>query len=136
MLAEIIKKQFKIMEERSWEKIFWAIDFHGTISPPTYTQDDGDSEFYPYAVEALQALTKRDDCCLIMWTSSYPEYLEKHLQRMRDLDIHFDYFNKNPDCPSTEICDFSGKFYFNVLIDDKAGFLPEKHWKEVLDALD
>ena len=135
MISNVIKKQFEIMEERGWEEIYWAIDFHNTIIPASYSNDDGNSPFYSYAIEALKILTEREDCRLILWTSSHRSYIEKHLERMKNLGVDFDYFNENPVCKSTELCDFDSKFYFNVLIDDKAGFNGESDWSDVLHAL-
>jgi len=44
-------------------------------------------------------------------------------------NIIFDYVNENPECPSTELADFSRKMYYNFLIDDKSGFDPETDWE-------
>ena len=54
---------------------------------------------------------------------------------MERLGVSFDFFNENPLCESTELCNFKDKFYFNVLIDDKAGFDGESGWIDVLHAL-
>ena len=135
-IQDTIYREFDKMNKRGWNKIYWAIDFHDTILPGMYTKDDGATEFYPDAIEALKILQERNDCVLILWTSSYEEYIKKHLDKLKDrYGIIFDYYNENPECPSDQLCDFSGKFYFNVLIDDKAGFNPEEHWKDVIYAL-
>jgi hypothetical protein len=135
-LKETIKREFHKMEERGWDKIFWCIDFHDTIMPGSYTKDDGKNEFYPDAIRVLKKLTERSDSTLTLWTSSYEDYVKKHIERLKELGIVFDHFNCNPDCPSDELCNFDGKFYFNVLIDDKAGFVGSKDWKEVEEALE
>jgi len=124
------------MKDRNWEKIFFAIDFHDTIMPGSYTKDDGTDAFYPKAIEVLKMLTERSDCTLILWTSSHEDYVQKHIDRMKVLGVEFDHFNCNPECPSTELCNFDGKFYFNVLIDDKAGFDGNTDWQVVEEALE
>lgn len=130
-LKKAIKKEFKKMESRGWDKIFWMVDFHDTIMPGSYTKDDGDVDFYPHATDVLKTLTDRKDICLILWTSSYEDYLEKHITRMKDMGIKFEYFNENPQCESDDLCDFSGKFYFNVVLEDKAGFDGTEDWKMI-----
>ncbi len=135
-LKQAIKNEFQKMKDRNWDKMFWCIDFHDTIMPGSYTKDDGNNEFYPKAIEVLKELTDRSDCCLILWTSSYESYLEKHIERMKDLGVVFNHFNCNPDCPSDDLCDFNGKFYFNVLIDDKSGFDGNTDWKIVEEVLE
>lgn len=135
-LENSIRREFQKKIDRNWDTIYWMIDFHDTIIPGMYKLDDGDSEFYPYAVEALQELTKREDVCLILWTSSHEHYLEKHLNRMKDLGIEFKYFNKNPECETSELCNFDDKFYFNVILDDKAGFDGTEDWEMIKNLLE
>lgn len=45
------------------------------------------------------------------------------------------YFNVNLDCQNTLTGDFTRKFYYDILLDDKAGFEPEKDWKEIYKML-
>lgn len=134
-LQKAILKQFDNMRARGWDKIFWAIDFHDTIMPGTYTSDDDNEQFYPGAVETLNILSRRKDCCLILWTSSHKQYAEKHLDRLNALGVQFDYFNENPECENTKLCDFNDKFYFNVLLDDKAGFDGNTDWIKIQSTL-
>jgi hypothetical protein len=49
--------------------------------------------------------------------------------------LNFNAINCNPECPSTDLCDFQDKFYFNFLLDDKAGFDGTKDWREIYEAL-
>jgi hypothetical protein len=49
-------------------------------------------------------------------------------QWLKDNWINIDYINSNPDVVNTEYGDFSRKPYFNIIIDDKAGFEPETDW--------
>jgi hypothetical protein len=50
-------------------------------------------------------------------------------------DLQFHYVNHNPECPSDELCDFSKKFYMNILLDDKAGFDATTDWLEIKNEL-
>lgn len=131
-ILEWIEKMFTHAENREWFETYWAFDIHGTISKPDYRKETKGIEYYPYAKETLQLLSKtRPDIVMIIWTSSYPEELKIYQDTFRKDDINFKYCNENP-----EILDAKGnfgfyekKFYFNVLFDDKCGFNPETDWE-------
>lgn len=59
-----------------------------------------------------------------------PSHTDAIADVLKRYDLKFHYINSNPECPSTELCDFSEKFYFNVLLDDKAAFV-EKDWETI-----
>jgi len=125
-----IDKMFKHAREHQWYETYWAIDVHGTILIPTFRKNSFDSDFYPFAKEALQIITKRRDIILILSTSSYPEEIEHYMKVFKENDIHFKYVNENPEIDSEKgnFGYYKDKYYFNVLIDDKAGFVPEIEW--------
>lgn len=132
-----IRKAFELKKERGWDRIYFCIDLHGTIIPSGKTVDDiqEDLTFYPYAEEVLTNLTNNKGIVLILW-SSIPSgrvfnvngWLNRH-------EIYFDYFNSNPEVTNTIRSEFDQKFYFNVCIDDRAGFEPETDWKAIKDEL-
>jgi hypothetical protein len=128
-----IEKMFDHSFEKQWFETYWAFDIHGTILVPTFRKDSYDSEFYPYAKETLQLLTKRDDIIMILSTSSYPQEIEHYQKVFKENDIFFKYVNENPDIDSSKgnFGHYTSKFYFNVLLEDKAGFQPEIEWKEI-----
>lgn len=123
--------------EKEWFETYWAFDIHGTILIPTFRKDSYDSEFYPWAKETLQLLTKRRDIVMILSTSSYPEEIEYYQKVFKENDIHFKYVNENPDIDSSKgnFGYYENKFYFNVLFEDKSGFQAEIEWKEIFDLL-
>lgn len=43
----------------------------------------------------------------------------------------FEYLNHNPEVSNTENSNYCHKFYFDILLEDKAGFLPDIHWSEI-----
>jgi hypothetical protein len=71
---------------------------------------------------------------LILFTSTYKQSLEPFFNWCEEHQIKFKFFNENPECPSNSTGDFSRKFYYNVLIDDRAGFDPSE-WLDVLHAV-
>lgn len=50
---------------------------------------------------------------------------------MKKDDIIFNGFNENLEAENTIYGDYSKKPYFNILLEDKAGFEPEKDWLDI-----
>jgi len=84
--------------------------------------------YYPEAKELLQELTARPDVCLILYTCSHPPEIEFYLKNFAAHNIKFDYINENPEVKTGvgEFGCYDKKPYFNILFDDKAGFLPSE----------
>lgn len=129
-----IKKAFEQADKdavrKGWDKIYIFVDLHSTILKPTY--DKGIStEFYPSAKKTLQQMSKNSYYCLIMYTCSTPEDTIIYNDLMKQNDINFDYINENPEVTNSGYGNYNHKPYFNVLLDDKAGFDPLADWYEV-----
>ena len=120
------------VSEREWQKLYWAIDMHDTIITGTYNRFNDGAVIYPYAKETLDYLFNSPDHYTILWTSSYMTSIQDVVQRF---DLNFNGINCNPECPNTTLCDFQSKFYFNFVLDDKAGFDGTKDWREIYEAL-
>jgi len=130
-----IKKMFNYAKEREWYETYWAFDIHGTISKPDYRKSEKKLMYYPYAKETLQLMSKRKDVVMLLFTSSYPDEIKKYQEIFKKDNITFNYVNDNP-----EISDSNGSFgyyndkpYFNVFLEDKAGFDPDRNWKFLYD---
>jgi hypothetical protein len=132
MISRAVEICLRHAREKNWDKVYWAIDIHGTILKPNYKRNDISTEFYPFAIETLQLISKRTDIALILYTCSYPHEIEQYLALFADHSIQFDYVNQNPEIANGGYGYYQDKFYFNVLMDDKAGFDGEHDWKEVL----
>jgi cytochrome b involved in lipid metabolism len=63
-VANQIQRTFKVSFDKEWYETYWAFDIHGTILKPTYDLNEDEMEFYPYAKEALQKISKRKDCAV------------------------------------------------------------------------
>jgi hypothetical protein len=136
MITRAIENAFRHRKERGWAKTYWAFDIHGTILVPNHRRDDISTEFYPYAVEVMQMLSKRTDIVRILYTCSYPHEIEQYLELFRSHHIHFDYVNRNPEVADGGYGYYKEKFYFNVLFEDKAGFRGEEDWLPVKKVLE
>lgn len=128
MITKAIRNAIKFKEERSWEKMYWAIDIHGTMIYPNFKGGEIPREFYPHAKETLQLISKRDDICLILYTCSHPYEIKQYLQYFKEHDIHFHFVNENPEVGNGAYGCYDDKPYFNVLFEDKCGFDPDEDW--------
>lgn len=133
----ILKNHFELKEQRGWDKTYWFFDLHGTVLRPNYKAGDIPKEFYPYAKEALQFISKLDDVVMSIYTCSHQHEIDQYVEYFKANDIHFKYVNENPEVPT----DLNGygcydkKPYINVLFEDKAGFDPETEWVLALQLL-
>lgn len=128
-----IEKMFNHAKNQNWFYVYFAIDIHGVISQPDYRKTLKEITYYPYAKETLQLLSQREDIVMFLFTSSYPEEVQKYVEIFKKDDINFKYVNENP-----EISESKGSFgyyekkpYFNVYFEDKSGYNPLTDWKPI-----
>jgi len=133
-IYDIVKKAYTNKMDRGWDYIYIAIDLHDTIIRSTYKNDDS-FDIYTSCGSTLKYLSDCDEIKLILFTSSHKDYVDKFFKFMQEYKIKFDYFNENPECVSTATGNFDKKFYYNILIDDKAGFDPEQDWITLLQSV-
>lgn len=137
ILLAIEKNHFQAKIKRNWDKTYWAVDIHGTIIEPNYEAGNIPKKFYPYSLECLRLLSDRSDVCLILYTCSHQHEIEEYLELFRKEGINFVYVNENPEVKTESDgygC-YDRKFYFNVLIEDKAGFDPNEDWENIYEYL-
>ena len=133
-IAKAFSAAFRRKQEKNWEKIYVVVDIHDTILRACYENEEV-YDYMPYAREALQLMSCRDDICLILWSGCYPDRLAAYRERFAQDGIHFDYINENPEVGNTPFQNFDRKLYFNVGIDDRFGFEPETDWIRVMEAV-
>ena len=89
------------------------------------------------AIDALRTISADPINKIILWSSSHEEPFDKVIKGLKEYyEIRVDYVNENPECPSTALCDFTKKFYFDILLDDKAGFEPNEDWESISNFLE
>jgi len=132
-----MKKMFKHAEKNQWYATYWAFDVHGVISRPDYRKVTKNIDYYPYAKETLQLLSERDDIVMFLFTSSYPEEIEKYMETFKEDNIHIKYVNENPEISTETGCFgyYYKKPYYNILFEDKCGFSPLNDWKPIYNYL-
>lgn len=128
----LFTKTQNIAVSKNWDKVYVAVDVHETILESDYTSDSKTFKYYPNALDALKMLSDDPFYELILWTSCTDERGEEYIKDFEKYGIDFEYFNANPEVPNTAYADFSRKFYFNILLDDKAGFNPTEDWDLVI----
>lgn len=133
-IIKAVDRAYKVMAERRWDTIYWAIDLHGVCLRSNYAAQDycwinGD------AIEGLQTIASRPESKIILWSSVYPQEQILIREFFRKCNIWVDGFNRNTFEGNTMVSDFREKFYFSVLLDDKAGFDPETDWKLITNYL-
>ena len=132
------KQAYLDKERKSFEKIYVLVDLHGTVIKPNYTFGKVPTDFYTYAIEAMQIMSKQKDICLIMYTCSHPEEIKQYVALFEANKVHFDFINENPEVvsePNGYGC-YDKKLYMNLILDDKAGFEAEKEWFDILCLLE
>ena len=130
-----IEKMFNRAKDKQWYETYWFFDLHGVISIPDYRKTIKEITYYQYAKETLKYITKhRPDVIMILFTSSYPDEIKTYIDIFENDGIHFKYINENPEIVDAKGCFgyYDKKPYYNVLIDDKAGFNPLRDWKPIL----
>ena len=141
MISTSVKIAFQKKADRNtgneWEyPMYWAIDLHDVIIPGTYTRNNDDREISATAIEVLRYLTNKDNMCLILFTSSYEDSVQDILDWLRkEYKIKFNYVNENPEVVSNGLLNVEQKMYFDILLEDKAGFEINTDWQEIKNAL-
>lgn len=132
-----IRKSFEMKKTKGWPEIYLLLDLHGTIIPSGRTSSDQEDflEFYPGAGEVLQWFSKRKDIFIILWTSTPPERIGRVLQWLKGNSINIDFVNENPHAKDTPRSRFDKKPYFNIVLDDRAGFEPASDWAAIKNEL-
>jgi hypothetical protein len=113
-----VRKAYEYNKKVGRVNFFISVDIHDTIAESNYSDDM--PMVIDCAIDALKKLNSFPEIVLILFSSSYNhsqyiEYFKKH-------GVFFKYFNENPEVCDTKTGDFSKKFFYNLLIDDKAGF--------------
>lgn len=134
-ISQIFNRELDKKKSRNWDRIYVLVDIHDTIIPSDYKSVGRDLVTYKYALPALRALSKREDVYLILWSSCTETTAKYYLDYFKEMGVDFDSFNKNEEEKNTPYACFDSKPYFNVIIDDKAGFEPDSDWRHLLDYL-
>lgn len=133
-IIKSIERAYSLLQERNWDTIYWAIDLHGTCIKSNYVS--GEYEWINEdAKQCLQLLSSLSESKIIIWSSCYPEEYRKLHNFFLIENVYIFYINENYSVSNTKTGCFDTKFYFSVLLDDKAGFDPDTDWKLIYEYL-
>jgi hypothetical protein len=128
-----IENSFDLMKERKYDYIILYLDVHSTTLFPDY--NGMAKKYYPMAKETLQKITNDKRIKLVLYTCSYPNEIEEYVEFFKKDGIIFDgindYFVEN-----TRGGFFENKPYFNILFEDKGGYIGIHDWYVVDHVLD
>lgn len=132
-IINTVKKAYSLISEK-YPLVYWNVDLHGVCFKSNYEN----SEYLwinDECIKCLQAITSNPINKLILWSSCHKDEQLKIIQFMKSYNINVDFFNENPLTSNTIYADFSQKYYFSILLDDKAGFEPYIDWEDILSFL-
>ena len=131
-MSKYIHSMFLKSFRKEWYDTYFLIDLHGTIIKPDYKLEKI-IEYYSYAKEAMQLISKRKDIVKIMWTCSNLDEINFYNEQFKKDNILFDKINENDNISSRNgnFGHYDRKMYANIIIDDKAAFDPEVEWKYI-----
>ena len=127
-IIKAIQIAMKKKEERKHQYLYWCIDIHGVLLSNTYTIDNKGAKYLSISTTCMREISEDPSNKIILWSSSHNSSIINVKNDLLGLGVRVDFINCNPDCPSTNICNFDEKFYFDILLDDKAGFEPQVDW--------
>ncbi len=131
MIIKAIQRAYLTAAERNWNSIYWAIDLHGVCFPYSYGR--GSYKFLgPHVVRGLQTISSRPESKIILWSACHEDEQPDIIKHFVDHGINVHYFNENPEIPNTHTGNFDDKFYFSIVLDDKAGFNPDEDWDNII----
>ena len=134
MIEDAIYRAFKSAKNKNWNVIYFAIDLHETCLVANYGK--GSYKWISNtAREVLKKISDRKDCKIILWSSVYADEESDIIKFFNEAGINVLAFNNNPEVKNTASGNFDTKFYFNILIDDKAGFNWQEDWDRISEYL-
>lgn len=129
-IVKSVAKAYAVMKERNWDTVYWAVDLHGVCLKSNYKTDSYEW-INEAALRALKVIASLPESRIILWSSVHPEEMSNIIEFFREQGIVVHDFNKNIREKSNDVSCFDKKFYFSVLLDDKAGFDPDTDWDRI-----
>jgi hypothetical protein len=130
-----IEAAYQKTAERKWDRVYWALDLHGTCIKSTYKQFTYEWIDDYYIKRAIQRLVEFPETHLILWSSVQEEEKPHIIKFFEDQGIRISGFNSNPMEPGNVTCNVAEKFYMSIIVDDKAGFCPTE-WLAIPNFVD
>lgn len=131
-IIDVIQRQYDKQMKQQWYESYFLIDMHGVIIRPNHKDELVNRlDFYDFAQRSLQMLTNRPDIRTILYTCSHDYQIRHYVNLLGLHNIEFDYINDNPEIGEGDYGDYTHKPYFDVYLDDKAGFNADEEWYDI-----
>ena len=136
-MKETIKRSYARYKAKGYKYWYWAVDVHDVIFKGDYKVESA-LNWVTNAKRALKIINNIPDIKVILYTSTRQDQTQKLIDKIKNetgLEVYA--VNKNPDFDTDPqgLCEFNGKFCFDLMLDDKAGFDYSNGWEEVIDTL-
>lgn len=129
--VKALERNWEKAKKKKWDCIYIAIDIHDTIVYGNYDNTNIPTKFTPHAKQTLQYLSNRKDIVMFLYTCSHKHEIKKYEVFFKENGIKFQSVNKNPAVENNDLGCYDDKPYFNLLLDDKAGFDCENDWLSI-----
>jgi hypothetical protein len=133
MIVKAVDRAYRVMHERGYNRVYWAIDLHGVCLHSNY-ETGGYAWINEDAPRVLKLISDRPESVIILWSSVHDREKSDIMQFFGKHGIAVHGINANPYEGNDVVC-VEEKFYFSILLDDKAGFDPKTDWKSIEDYL-
>lgn len=127
MITKAITTAYQKLKDRKWDTVYWAIDLHDTCLVANY-ETGGYAWINDSALNTLKLISSKPETKIILWSSVHDDEQQDIIKFFAEYGINVYSFNCNPRESSTTVSCFDSKFYFSILVDDKAGFDPSTDW--------
>lgn len=132
-IVRAIERAYRITAERGWDRVYWALDLHGTCISSNY-QKGVYSWLTPECGPILKEISQLPETNLIVWSSLHDSDKIGIATFFKEAGVKIIGINENPLEKSTDTGCFDQKFYMSIIVDDKAGFDPDE-WPQVMQAV-
>lgn len=127
-----VTRAYNVAMQRKYDIVYWCIDLHGTVLESNYSSDSFNFINGEKTIPALQAISRLPETRIILWSGISKEDEASVRKLFADHAIRVDWVNENPEVENSGTGHYDKKFYFSILVDDKAGFNPND-WQMVAD---
>jgi len=132
-------KGYTTAKEAGYKYMVIAVDLHGTmLNTKQFNETQGkflekiEASLFPKAIKALQAMSAHESIVMYVYSGTKKSKLKKlvkHLSKKYGISLDTRYHPMTQHSSQS----FKTKPYFNILLDDRAGFDPAKDWVEIIE---
>lgn len=136
-IESMFDKGYATAKAAKYSYMVVAVDLHGTIvDSKTFNETQGkfvekiEASLYPFAIKALQAMSAHESIVMYIYSGTKKRKLKKlvkFLSSKYGITIATRYHPTTNHASQS----FKNKPYFNILLDDRAGFDPKLDWNEI-----